>query len=106
MRRTAKTRPCTSGATLLCQMASLEALTIGKQKKKPKAAKLSDDDIEGLAQVQIGHRVAGISRLDLAKAQGKGKKVAKLVADKKGRPDALAKRLKKVGKQSSKKKGK
>src|SRR5512137_1063500 len=38
MRRVEKTRPCTSGATLACQMAWLQPLIIGAKKEKEKLA--------------------------------------------------------------------
>jgi hypothetical protein len=58
----------------------------GYWKKNPKKLKLSDDDIVGLVNVQIGHRVTGLAALDIAQAQGRGASVAVVVADKKGRP--------------------
>jgi hypothetical protein len=58
----------------------------GYWKKNPRAARFSDGDIAGLVSVQIGARFAGLSPLEIARARGKGKKVAVLVAEKKGRP--------------------
>jgi len=58
----------------------------GHWKKTPKKLTLSDGDIVGLVDIQTGHRVTGLSALDLARARGKGTSVAVLVADKKGRP--------------------
>lgn len=56
----------------------------GHWKKNRKTAKLSDDDIVGLVQCQVGHRVAGTSAYDLARGRGQGKSVAVVVAEKKG----------------------
>jgi hypothetical protein len=58
----------------------------GHWKKNPKKLALSDDDIRGLVTVQTGRRLTGLSALDIARAQGQGKSVAVVVADKKGRP--------------------
>ncbi len=58
----------------------------GHWKKNPKKLRLSDDEIAGLAAVQTGHRIAGLSTFDIARARGEGKSVAIVVADKKGRP--------------------
>ena len=58
----------------------------GYWKKNPRAARLSDADIAGLVQVQIGSRVAGVRTFDLARARGNGRSVFAVVAEKKGRP--------------------
>ncbi len=58
----------------------------GYWRKNPKKMRLSDDDVRGLVQVQVGHRVSGVSSFELARSRGKGKSVAVVVADKKGRP--------------------
>ena len=58
----------------------------GHWKRNPRAVRLSDTDIIGLVQVQIGSRFAGVAPLEMARARGQGRKVATLVAEKKGRP--------------------
>ena len=58
----------------------------GYWRKNPRAVRLSDADITGLVSVQIGARVGGLSPYEVARERGKGKKVAVLVAEKKGRP--------------------
>ncbi|MGH2571105.1 MAG: hypothetical protein ACRDGR_07760 [bacterium] len=58
----------------------------GHWKKNPKACTLSDEDVQRFVNVQIGHRVTGLSAFDIARAEGQGKTVAVVVADKKGRP--------------------
>jgi len=58
----------------------------GYWKKNPRAVRLSDSDIAGLVQVQIGSRVAGVRAYDLARARGNGRPIFTVVAEKKGRP--------------------
>ena len=58
----------------------------GYWKKNPRAVRLSDADIAGLVSVQIGARVGGLSAFEVARERGKGKRVAAVVAEKKGRP--------------------
>jgi hypothetical protein len=58
----------------------------GAWRKNPRSARLSDVEIAGLTQIQIGARWARMSTIELARARGEGKKVAALVAAKKGRP--------------------
>jgi hypothetical protein len=58
----------------------------GYWRKNPQSIRLSDDDIRGLVQVQMGSRWAGASPYDLAHARSQGKAVVTFVADKHGRP--------------------
>jgi hypothetical protein len=58
----------------------------GYWRKSPRGAALTDVDIAGLVSVQIGARLGGLSPFEVARARGKGKRVAALVAEKKGRP--------------------
>jgi hypothetical protein len=58
----------------------------GHWKKNRRGARLSDNDISGLVQVQIGARAARMSPYDMARYRGQGRPVAYLVAEKKGRP--------------------
>ena len=58
----------------------------GYWKKRPKVVRFSDADVAGLVQVQIGARAAGLPPYEVARARGQGKRVATLVADKRGRP--------------------
>ena len=58
----------------------------GHWKKNPKRCVLADSDIVGLVNVQVGHRVSGVSPYDIMKARSGGKSIATVVADKKGRP--------------------
>lgn len=57
----------------------------GHWKKNSGATTLSDKEIVGLANIQAGRRVTGVSAFDLARAQGQGKSVATVVAEKRGR---------------------
>ena len=58
----------------------------GYWKKNPKTVRLSDNDIAGLVQIQVGSRWARMSPYEMARARGQGKKVSVLVGEKKGRP--------------------
>jgi len=58
----------------------------GYWKKHPRELRLSDAEIGGLVEIQIGQRASGLSAFDLARARGRGRSVVGLVADKKGRP--------------------
>ena len=58
----------------------------GHWRKNPKTVRLSDSDIIGLVQIQVGSRWARMTPYDLAKARGQGKKVPALVGERKGRP--------------------
>jgi hypothetical protein len=58
----------------------------GYWKKNPASLRLTDADIVGLVQIQIGSRWAKLTPYELARAHGQGKRVAGLVATKKGRP--------------------
>ncbi len=58
----------------------------GYWRKNPRAVQLTDGDVRGLAQVQVGARTAGLSPFDLARGKGQGKAVAVMVAEKKNRP--------------------
>jgi hypothetical protein len=62
----------------------------GHWKKNPKRCILSDGDIVNLVNVQVGHRVSGMSVYDVARARSGGKSIATVVADKKGRPHGNA----------------
>lgn len=63
----------------------------GHWRKSPRAVRLSDGDIAGLVQVQIGARAARMAPFEVARARGQGRPVAVLVAEKKGRPYHAAK---------------
>jgi len=63
----------------------------GHWKKNSKGYTPSDDDVVRLVGLQTGHRVTGLSAWDIAKAEGQGKSVAVVVADKKGRPHKAGK---------------
>jgi hypothetical protein len=58
----------------------------GHWKQSPSAVQLSDDDVRGLVQVQMGSRWAGASPYELARVRSQGKSVVTFVADKHGRP--------------------
>lgn len=58
----------------------------GHWKRNRSAVKLSDSDIQGLVQVRLGSSWTNMSAYQLARAQGEGKSVVKVVAEKKGRP--------------------
>ncbi len=58
----------------------------GYWKKHPKSLAYSDNDIVGLVKVQAGTRYARATAWDLAHERGRGRPVAAVVADKKGRP--------------------
>lgn len=58
----------------------------GHWKKNPRQARLSDADIRGLVQVQVGAHLVGSSPYELAKVSGQGRTVVTYVADHKDRP--------------------
>ena len=58
----------------------------GHWKKHRRDVRLSDSDISGLVQVQMGSRFSRLSQRELAQARGRGTRVVTLVADEKGRP--------------------
>jgi hypothetical protein len=58
----------------------------GYWKKNRSSNQISDDDIRGLVQVQMGSHWAGASPYELARARSQGKSVVTYVADKHGRP--------------------
>ena len=58
----------------------------GYWKKHPKGYQYTDNDIAGLVKVQAGTRYARASAWDLAHERGRGRTVAVVVGDKKGRP--------------------
>ena len=58
----------------------------GHWKKHPGHARLTDDEVCGLVQIQVGRRLEGLSPYELARARGQGRPVYLLVADKHGRP--------------------
>jgi hypothetical protein len=76
----------------------------GHWKKNPKRLALSDSDIASLVNVQVGHRVTGISAYEIARARGQGKSIATVVADKKGRPHGAGKHAKSAPSASASKK--
>ena len=63
----------------------------GHWRKQPRGPRLSDGDIAGLVQVQIGARAARMAPYELARARGQGRSIAVVVAEKKGRPYHAAK---------------
>ena len=65
----------------------------GHWKKNPKRCVLSDTDVVNLVNVQVGHRVTGMSPYDLVRARSGGKSIATVVADKKGRPHGNSKHV-------------
>ena len=58
----------------------------GHWKQNRSKVLLSDDEVRGLVEVQMGSRWAGASPYELARARGQGKSVVTYVADKHGRP--------------------
>lgn len=66
----------------------------GHWRKGPRTVRLSDGDIGGLVQVQIGARAARMAPFELARARGQGRPIAVVVAEKRGRPYHAAKRPK------------
>ena len=66
----------------------------GYWRKHPRAVRLSDNDISGLVQVQIGARAARMAPFELARARGQGRPVAFVVAEKRGRPYHAGKKSK------------
>jgi hypothetical protein len=58
----------------------------GHWKRNRRDVRLSDSDISGLVQVQIGARAARMRPYEMARARGQGRPVAYWVAEKKGRP--------------------
>ena len=63
----------------------------GHWRKQPRGVRLSDGDVSGLVQVQIGARAARMRPYDLARGRGQGRPIAVVVAEKKGRPYHAAK---------------
>mgnify|MGYP003580324666 CR=1 FL=1 len=58
----------------------------GHWRKNPRGVRLSDADIRGLVQVQVGARAARMAPYEMARARGRGRPVYVVVADEKGRP--------------------
>lgn len=58
----------------------------GHWKRNSGPVRLSDDDVRGLVQVQLGSKWAGVSPVELARSRGQGKSIVTFVADKHGRP--------------------
>ena len=58
----------------------------GYWRKNPRGVRLSDSDIRGLVQVQIGARAARMAPYEMARARGQGRPVYVVVAEEKGRP--------------------
>ncbi len=58
----------------------------GYWRKNPRGVRLSDSDIVGLAQVQIGARAARLAPYDIARARARGTPIEVTVAEKRGRP--------------------
>jgi hypothetical protein len=69
----------------------------GYWRKNPRRARLSDNDITGLVQVQIGARAARMAPFELARVRGQGRSVAVVVAEKHGRPYHAGKKPKRHG---------
>jgi hypothetical protein len=58
----------------------------GYWRKNPRGVRLTDSDIRGLVQVQIGARAARMAPYEMARARGQGRPVYVVVAEEKGRP--------------------
>ena len=58
----------------------------GYWRKNPRGVRLSDGDISGLVQVQIGARTARMSPYDVCRSRGRGTPVEVVVAERRGRP--------------------
>ncbi len=58
----------------------------GYWRKDPRGVRLSDNDIAGLVQVQIGARAARLAPYEIARGRGRGERVEYMVAEKRGRP--------------------
>jgi len=58
----------------------------GHWKRNRRGVSLSDSDISGLVQVQIGARAARMRPYEMARARGRGRPVAFVVAEERGRP--------------------
>ena len=58
----------------------------GYWRNNPRHVRLSDADVSGLVQVQIGARSARIAPYEVARARGRGTPVEVMVAEKRGRP--------------------
>ena len=58
----------------------------GHWRMHPRQVRLTDDEVCGLVQVQVGRRLEGLSPYELARARGQGRPVYLVVADKHGRP--------------------
>ena len=58
----------------------------GHWKRSPRTVRLTDDEVCGLVQVQIGARAARMTPYEMARVRGRGTSVAVVVAEKRGRP--------------------
>jgi hypothetical protein len=58
----------------------------GHWRRDRRGVRLSDSDISGLVQVQIGARAARMRPYEMARARGQGRPVAYVVAEERGRP--------------------
>ena len=58
----------------------------GHWRRDRRGVRLSDSDISGLVQVQIGARAARMRPYEMARARGQGRPVAFVVAEERGRP--------------------
>lgn len=58
----------------------------GHWKRNRRGVRLSDRDIVGLVQVQVGARAARLRPYEMARHRGQGRSIAYVVADKHGRP--------------------
>ena len=58
----------------------------GYWRKNPRGVRLSDSDISGLVQVQIGARTARMAPYEVARGRGRGTPIEVMVAEKRGRP--------------------
>lgn len=58
----------------------------GHWRRNPRGYRMSDSDISGLVQVQVGARAARMRPYEMARYRGQGRPIAYVVADKHGRP--------------------
>lgn len=58
----------------------------GHWKRNRRGVRLSDRDISGLVQLQVGARAARVRPYEMARYRGQGRSIAYVVADKHGRP--------------------
>lgn len=58
----------------------------GHWRRQPRGFRLSDSDISGLVQLQVGSRACRMRPYEMARYRGQGRSVAYVVADQRGRP--------------------